>query len=161
MIAIRPARFPDDLALVRQLFREYAESLEIDLAFQGFEAELAALPGKYAPPRGRVLLAFRGEEALGCVALRPVDDATCEMKRLFVRPAARGEQLGRRLAERICEEGRAAGYTRICLVTRSRHYYAFQSIISDHMKRTVVTIRPGRKECQFINSPPVIRGRSI
>lgn len=117
MIAIRPARFPDDLALVRQLFREYAESLEIDLAFQGFEAELAALPGKYAPPRGRVLLAFRGEEALGCVALRPVDDTTCEMKRLFVRPAARGEQLGRRLAQRICEEGRAAGYTRICLDT--------------------------------------------
>ncbi|RKH65847.1 GNAT family N-acetyltransferase [Corallococcus aberystwythensis] len=119
MMVIEPARFPDDLPLVRTLWREYAEGLGIDLGFQDFEAELAGLPGKYAPPKGRLLLARRGVEELGCVALRPLSDGACEMKRLYVRPAARGEQLGRKFAERICEEARAAGYSRICLDTLS------------------------------------------
>lgn len=117
MIAIEPARFPSDLPLVQALFREYTASLGIDLSFQDFESELASLPGKYAPPRGRLLIARRGAQAMGCVALRPISVEACEMKRLYVRPAARGEQLGRRLAERICEEARAAGYRRICLDT--------------------------------------------
>lgn len=117
MIDIRPAGFPHDADAVRALFREYADSLGIDLGFQGFEAELAALPGKYAPPGGRLLLAWRDDEAVGCAALRPIDAQTCEMKRLYVRPAARGERLGRRLAERICEEARQAGYARIRLDT--------------------------------------------
>lgn len=117
MIDIRPARLPDDLPHVRQLFRAYADGLGFDLAFQDFEAEVAALPGKYAEPFGRLLLAWRGDEAVGCVALRPVDATTAEMKRLFVRPDVRGGQLGRRLAERICDEARAAGYARICLDT--------------------------------------------
>lgn len=117
MIEIRPATTPDEIDLVRSLFREYAASLEIDLCFQGFEEELAGLPGKYAPPDGRLLLAWRGEEVLGCGALRPIGDGACEMKRLYVRPGARGEQLGRRLAERICSEARTAGYSRICLDT--------------------------------------------
>ena len=117
MIEIRPAELPRDLDEVRSLFREYAESLGIDLEFQGFEAELATLPGKYEPPAGRILLAWRDAEAIGCIALRPIDDNACEMKRLYVRPQARGEQLGRRLAERVCQEARVAGYSRICLDT--------------------------------------------
>jgi predicted acetyltransferase len=119
---IRPAELPQDLSEVRSLFREYAASLNIDLCFQGFEVELAGLPGKYNPPEGRLLLAWTGteatgKEAVGCVALRPLEGTACEMKRLYVRPQARGGQLGRRLAERICEEARSIGYSRICLDT--------------------------------------------
>lgn len=117
MIDIRPADLPRELNEVRGLFREYAASLSIDLEFQNFETELAALPGKYKPPQGRLLLAWSGAEAVGCVALRPIGGDACEMKRLYVRPEARGHQLGRRLTERICQEARTAGYSRICLDT--------------------------------------------
>jgi ribosomal protein S18 acetylase RimI-like enzyme len=117
MAEVRPAELPGDLAVVQSLFREYAEGLGIDLGFQDFEAELAALPGKYEAPAGRLLLAWRDKEAVGCVALRPLKEGACEMKRLYVRPQVRGEQLGRRLAERICLEAREAGYSQICLDT--------------------------------------------
>ena len=128
-IDIRPARMPADLETVRCLFRSYAEGLGIDLGFQGFEAELLALPGKYAAPRGRLLLAWRGEDAIGCIALRQIDADRCEMKRLYIRPDIRGGGLGRRLGRRICEEARAAGYRQICLDTlpsmaAARHLYA-------------------------------------
>jgi hypothetical protein len=85
MIEIYPARFPEQLEVVRAIFREYAESLGIDLSFQNFESELADLPGKFAAPRGRVLLARNDEDVVGCVAMRPLDELTCEMKRLYSR----------------------------------------------------------------------------
>ncbi|HSN21626.1 MAG TPA: GNAT family N-acetyltransferase [Usitatibacter sp.] len=117
MIAIRAAEFPRDVPVARRLFGEYADELGIDLGFQDFEAELASLPGKYVPPRGRLLLAWEGDEAAGCIAMRPVDGSTCEMKRLYVRPAQRARRLGRALVERVCAEARASGYRRIVLDT--------------------------------------------
>lgn len=114
---LRAARVEEDLPEIRRLFREYANGLDVDLSFQGFEEELAGLPGKYAPPGGRLLLACKEARIVGCVALRRLDDSTAEMKRLYVRREARGEQLGRKLAQQICEEARAAGYARICLDT--------------------------------------------
>lgn len=115
MTEIHHARFPRDLDAVKDIFREYVGSATVSLEFQDYEAEFAALPDKYAAPQGRLLLAWRGERLVGCAALRQVDATTCEMKRVYVRPEARGEQLGRRLVERILDEARAAGYARICL----------------------------------------------
>jgi ribosomal protein S18 acetylase RimI-like enzyme len=108
---IRPASGPEDIETARKLFREYADGLGVDLAFQGWERELRELPGDYAPPRGALFLAeHEGGAAVGCVALRPLDPPLCEMKRLYVRPEGRGTGLGRRLAEQVIEEGRRLGY---------------------------------------------------
>ncbi|CAB3788847.1 GNAT family N-acetyltransferase [Paraburkholderia fynbosensis] len=117
MIHIQTARFPEQLDAVRAIFREYAESLGIDLGFQNFDSELADLPGKFAAPRGRVLLAYHEADIVGCVAVRPLDDTTCEMKRLYVRPSGRGLQAGKQLATRICAVARESGYQRIRLDT--------------------------------------------
>jgi ribosomal protein S18 acetylase RimI-like enzyme len=100
----------EELPEVHRLLEEYAASLEVDLAFQDFERELRELPGEYAPPAGRLLLAIDDDEAAGCVALRPYESEVCEMKRLYVRPAFQGGGLGRRLAEAVVEAGRDAGY---------------------------------------------------
>ena len=111
------AQTANDIDTARTLFREYQRFLGVDLCFQGFEKELATLPGRYAPPRGRLLLALDGPRAAGCVALRPLDDKVCEMKRLFVRPAYRGRGLGRVLATRIVDEAAALGYAAMRLDT--------------------------------------------
>jgi putative acetyltransferase len=117
MIEIRVALDSDSIAAVRTLLREYQEALGIDLDFQGFEAELETLPGDYASPRGRLLLALVNDAVAGCVAMRPMTAEQCEMKRLYVRPRFRAERLGRSLAERVIAEARSIGYRRMCLDT--------------------------------------------
>jgi GNAT superfamily N-acetyltransferase len=129
---IRTARSPRDIELARTLFVEYAQWLKVDLCFQGFDRELASLPGAYAPPRGRLLLAGGPDAAFGCVALRPLDPGlecgwsaaapatevvTGEVKRLYVRPLRRGQGWGERLARAIVDEARAIGYGELKLDT--------------------------------------------
>jgi putative acetyltransferase len=117
--SVLPLCSASDLIDARELFLEYAASLDVDLAFQGFEAELAQLPGKYAPPGGELLLA-RGKdgEPLGCVGLRPLDmPGACEVKRLYVRAAARGTGLGRLLATSIVDLAASRDYREIMLDT--------------------------------------------
>ncbi|MCC6574864.1 MAG: GNAT family N-acetyltransferase [Planctomycetes bacterium] len=102
---------------IRRLFREYAKSLPFSLDFQGFEAELAALPGIYAPPQGRLFLGEVDGKAAGCIALKPLTQGICEMKRLYVRPEFRGKQVGRKLAGHLIAEAHKAGYRAMRLDT--------------------------------------------
>jgi GNAT superfamily N-acetyltransferase len=111
------AETPRHIETARRLFREYEAWFGVDLCFQDFDGEVRDLPGKYAPPEGRLLLAYVGEVAAGCVALRKLDDDNCEMKRLFVRDEFRKKGIGVALIERIIEEGRAADYKKILLDT--------------------------------------------
>jgi putative acetyltransferase len=110
MDTVRPARLPDEVPAVRALFEEYAAGLGVDLCFQNFAAELAGLPGAYAPPAGRLIVADVDGELVGCVALRPQATGVCELKRLYVKPAYRGRGLGRRLLEALLAEAVTAGY---------------------------------------------------
>lgn len=110
MFGIVQATTADQIAAARALFREYEADIRIDLCFQSFQEELDTLPGRYAPPRGTILLLVNGEEFVGCVALRPLEDDACEMKRLYVRPSARGTGAGRRLVEAIIREARDRRY---------------------------------------------------
>jgi putative acetyltransferase len=114
---LRQADSAEDVATARALFEEYQRSLGFSLCFQNFDAELAGLPGAYAPPDGRLLLAFADGVPAGCVALRKIGEGTCELKRLWVRPAFRGTRLGRRLAESALGEASRAGYRAVRLDT--------------------------------------------
>lgn len=116
---IRVVRAVDtrSVAIVRELFREYADSLDFSLDFQDFEREVRGLPGEYASPRGALFLAWVEGDAAGCVGVRPIDARTCEMKRLYVRPEFRVRGVGRVLAERAVGEGRELGYERMWLDT--------------------------------------------
>jgi putative acetyltransferase len=111
------AHTPEHAQQARELFREYESWLGLDLCFQNFEKELAELPGAYALPTGRLLLAFENDQLAGCVALRKLGKGVCEMKRLFLRPHFHGKGRGRELAERIIAEAREAGYERMRLDT--------------------------------------------
>lgn len=115
--SIDPVTTADDVAAAKALCFEYAETLGFSLCFQGFDKEMAEFPGKYAPPMGALFLAKAGETPIGVVALRDLGQGVAEMKRLYVKPQARGQDLGRRLAERICAEAFNLGYRSIRLDT--------------------------------------------
>lgn len=115
--AISQAESAAEIEQVRELFLEYANSLSFSLCFQGFERELQGLPGDYAPPDGRLLLARYENQAAGCVALHRLEDDICEMKRLYLRPAFRGKGLGRLLVDRVIAEAGSIGYRRMRLDT--------------------------------------------
>jgi putative acetyltransferase len=117
VIRIERAETPELLDEIRKLFLEYSRSIEVDLSFQGFAEELAALPGDYAQPAGRLVLAFDGSETAGCGALRPIGDRVCEMKRLYVRPAFRQKGVGGALIEWITGSAREIGYRKMRLDT--------------------------------------------
>ncbi|HEV7218366.1 MAG: GNAT family N-acetyltransferase [Terriglobales bacterium] len=124
-ILISAAESSLEIAQIRELFTEYAESLGFSLCFQDFDRELAGLPGDYAPPHGRLLIARRGAESAGCIALHPFGhpfeqdglEPICEMKRLYVRPQFRGSGLGRLLAERVIADAKSMGYRKMRLDT--------------------------------------------
>jgi putative acetyltransferase len=117
MLQVMQAQTADEIEIVRSLMREYQQRLGIDLCFQGFEAELKGLPGSYAPPSGRLLLAWNERTPVGCVALQRISPSLAEMKRLYVPPSARGLGVGRKLVTQILAEAQAIGYSEVALDT--------------------------------------------
>src|SRR6266852_93906 len=116
-LAVIRAETSTQIAQARELFLEYAQSLGFSLCFQNFDKELAELPGDYALPEGRLLLATYAGTPAGCVALHKLDSGICEMKRLYARPQFRGKGLGRALADRVIADAREIGYKQLCLDT--------------------------------------------
>ena len=115
MVTITQAESDEQITEAREIFREYEDWLGVSLCFQGFDEEMAGLPGKYARPLGRLLLAYSDSALAGCVASRPLDTDTCEIKRLFVREQYQGQGLGRMLLEKLIDEARIAGYKKMRL----------------------------------------------
>lgn len=132
------ANSPQHFSLASDLFKEYQKFLNADLCFQGFEEELASLPGKYAKPIGSILLAKDGNDFVGCVAVRAIKGKTCEMKRLYVKPSAQGKSIGRLLAESIIRKARQLGYNKMQLDTLKR----LESAISLYSKLGFKEIKP-------------------
>ena len=132
----------EEVEQARELFLEYAASLGFSLCFQGFDDEVKYLPGAYAPPGGRLLLALREGQPAGCVALRPLEPGICEMKRLYVRPGFRGMSIGRLLVDRIISEARAIGYQRMRLDTITS---SMQGAIALYRRRGFREIPPYRE----------------
>jgi len=131
-ISIQEAVTAREIEIIRTLLLEYAETLDFSLGFQGFDEELAALPGKYSAPKGSLLLASNTSgEIAGCVAIRPITQADAEMKRLYVRPAFRGLALGRRLAEASVSFAKSAGYQAFCLDTIAETMAAAERLYQD------------------------------
>jgi ribosomal protein S18 acetylase RimI-like enzyme len=116
-IVISQAESSAEIAIVRELFVEYAESLGFSLCFQNFDRELAGLPGDYTPPNGRLLLAKCGAESAGCVALHSLEPGVCEIKRLYIRPQFRGTGMGKMLTNTVISEAKAIGYKKVRLDT--------------------------------------------
>ncbi len=119
-IRLKYATSNNELKIAADLFREYQQFLGEDLCFQGFEAELASLPGKYAEPHGAILLAFDGDTPVGCVAVRPIDKLCCEMKRLYVKPQTQRTGTGKKLAKAIIAKAKSLGYQKMQLDTLQR-----------------------------------------
>jgi GNAT superfamily N-acetyltransferase len=115
--AVRAAAGPAETAIARRFFLDYAASLDVDLCFQGFDQEMARFPGEYRPPKGALLLAWKGDEPVGVAGLRPHVSGCAEMKRFYLTDAARGTGLGRRLAAAVVERARELGYPGVVLDT--------------------------------------------
>jgi len=143
-VDIRPCTSSPDLDQARALMREYAPDIGEAREYQQFDQEVQQLPGKYTPPLGRLLLAWSNGAALGCIALRELSPGTCEMKRMYVRPTARGAGVGRALAARLIEEARSIGYRSMKLDTSAEMLAArrlYQSL--------------GFRPCERYNDDPV------
>lgn len=119
-LKITKAQSPENLEQTRELFCEYQKEIDVDLCFQSFEEELTGLPGKYAEPEGVILLAYWKLQLAGCVALRPIQEGICEMKRLFVRREFKGKGIGKALALAIIQEGKDRNYRKMHLDTLER-----------------------------------------
>jgi putative acetyltransferase len=117
MFTLKQVESVEEIEQTRELFHEYVTWLGVNLCFQNYDKEVAELPGEYVPPTGRLYLAIEDDQTAGCIALRKLADGICEMKRLYLRPQFRGRQLGRTLVDRVIEDARQIGYSRMRLDT--------------------------------------------